>query len=357
MEYNCIDCFAGAGGLALGLKRAGFRLLLTFDNDPKSVETQNTNRQYFDHSPLLLDANAFDSHRLLNLAGIEKGELFLLSGGPPCQGFSIQRIGNDNDERNDLVIRFADLVTGIMPSYFLLENVLGINGKRGNELFNGVLGELASSGYWIHREVLDAQNFGVPQRRRRIFVVGERMDSSLPCFQFPTPSSLRDGRRTVRDAIAHLPDPPENGSDHPSHIHHRRDRLSELNKNRLLALQPGQGMEHLPDELLANCHKVGASVIGHRNVYGRMSWDEVAPTITARFDSFTRGKFGHPDQMRTITLREGAILQSFPEDFLFSGSKVEIARQIGNAVPPLLAQRLGQQIIACHIQKSSRTWD
>lgn len=111
-------------------------------------------------------------------------------------------------------------------------------------------------------------------------------------------------------------------------------------------------MEHLPDELVADCHRVGADVIGHRNVYGRMEWDSVAPTITARFDSFTRGQFGHPEQDRSISLREGALLQSFPKDFLFAGSKVEVARQIGNAVPPMLARAMGQSLIQCDRAKN-----
>lgn len=129
---------------------------------------------------------------------------------------------------------------------------------------------------------------------------------------------------------------------------HRRDRLSEINLKRIRALKPGQGREYLPKELLADCHKIDSSVIGYRNVYGRMAWDEVSPTITARFDSFTRGKFGHPEQDRSISLREGAMLQTFPKDFLFTGSKVDMARQIGNAVPPLLAKLIGTSIIDCY---------
>ena len=114
---------------------------------------------------------------------------------------------------------------------------------------------------------------------------------------------------------------------------------------RIRAIKEGQGRDNLPDELLADCHRIDSSVIGFRSVYGRMSWDDVAPTITARFDSFTRGKFGHPTQDRTISLREGALLQTFPVDFQFIGNKVDIARQIGNAVPPLMAKHIGASII------------
>jgi DNA (cytosine-5)-methyltransferase 1 len=111
-----------------------------------------------------------------------------------------------------------------------------------------------------------------------------------------------------------------------------------------MALKEGQARDNLPKHLLAECHKVSSDVIGHRNVYGRMRWDEVAPTITARFDSFTRGQFGHPDQLRSISLLEGALLQTFPEGYHFSGTKVDIARQIGNAVPPRFAAAIGRSI-------------
>jgi DNA (cytosine-5)-methyltransferase 1 len=111
-----------------------------------------------------------------------------------------------------------------------------------------------------------------------------------------------------------------------------------------MAITAGQGRVDLPDHLLAECHRVSANTIGHRNVYGRMAWDEVAPTITARFDSFTRGQFGHPDQVRSISLYEGSLLQTFPVDFKFIGTKVQVASQIGNAVPPALGLALGKSI-------------
>ena len=149
-----------------------------------------------------------------------------------------------------------------------------------------------------------------------------------------------------------LPVPPADGSDHPEISLHRRDKLSKLNLQRIEAIKEGQGRDDLPPELLADCHKVDSSVIGYRNVYGRMSWDDVAPTITARFDSFTsRENFGHPDQPRSISLREGALLQTFPVDFMFTGNKVDIARQIGNAVPPVLAEQIGKSIIDAYMKR------
>ena len=327
--------------------------MLSFDNEPHCVETQNLNSHYFPGAAVLADVDKMLNGAALKASKLRRGELFLLAGGPPCQGFSVQRIGEDFDERNDLISKYMHLVQDLMPQWFLMENVPGITGKRGKVLLKRASDIAVAAGYWVHQAILDSQDYSVPQRRRRFIMVGERNDFGLPNFTFPL-ATTPDGRRaSVRDTIGHLPEPPLDGSDHPRFPHHRRDRLSELNKKRLLALQQGQGREYLPAELLAQCHRVSSATMGHRNVYGRMSWDDVAPTITAKFDSFSRGMFGHPEQTRSISLREGALLQTFPPDFLFSGSKIEIARQIGNAVPPQLAKVIGARIIKCHKDRAS----
>jgi DNA (cytosine-5)-methyltransferase 1 len=229
----------------------------------------------------------------------------------------------------------------LSPRFFLMENVPGIKGKRGKKILKGALEYAKDNGYLIHQKILNAQDYGIPQRRKRLIVVGEKNEGASK-FQFPTPSK---SYKTVRETIYDLPEPPEDGTDHPDFVHHRRDKLSAINLERIKAVDQGQGMQFLPEYLLADCHKVGASKIGHRNVYGRMHWDKPSPTITARFDSFTRGLFGHPEQNRSISLREGALLQTFPEDFIFTGNKVDVARQIGNAVPPKLAYEISKQIL------------
>lgn len=351
MKYTCIDSFSGAGGLALGFREVGFEIRLSFDNDPRCIETQKMNGKYLGHPAILASIEEMENGRLLEITGLAKGDLFLFAGGPPCQGFSIQRIGSDEDPRNNLVSKFIGLVDELQPKYFLMENVAGIVGKRGKHVFQDALNKAASIGYWTHVAILDAQDYGVPQRRRRVVVVGERNDGTPSVFRFPAPTTPEGCRVTVRRAIGHLPPPPVDGTDHPEIPHHRKDRLSATNLKRIKALKQGQGRTSLPDELLADCHRRDASEIGHRNVYGRMSWNEVSPTITARFDSFTRGLFGHPEQLRSITLREGALLQTFPPDFVFSGNKVDVARQIGNAVPRLFAKAIGRQIIRCHQAK------
>lgn len=350
-KYKCIDCFSGAGGLCLGMIEAGFNVLYSFDIDPNSISTINANRDYFQrHKAEVRDINDIEPMELLASLGLEPGELDLLAGGPPCQGFSVQRIGSDYDVRNHLVEEYISKVIVIRPKLFLLENVPGIEGKRGKRILHQALKQVEYAGYFIHEKILDAQDYGVPQRRRRVVIVGERKDHEAPMFVYPVPTGHKV---TVRDTIAMLPVPPADGSEHPEVSLHRRDKLSATNIARIQHLMPGQGRDYLPPELLADCHRLSSNTIGHRNVYGRMPWDDVAPTITARFDSFTRGMFGHPEQDRSISLREGALLQTFPMDFTFCGNKVEVARQIGNAVPVKMAKAIGEQLIKCLDQWNS----
>ncbi len=344
MEYTCIDSFCGAGGLGLGLKNAGLKILYSFDIDDKCIKAINKNSQYFGHKAEAADISDMLGGNLLKKCNLKRGELFLLAGGPPCQGFSVQRRGSDTDERNKLVLKYGQLINELYPYYFVMENVSGIAGKRGKTILEQLIADIEAIGYTVHVKLLDAQDYGVPQRRKRYILIGERIDLGKK-YKYPEPTGEH---HTVRETIGFLPIPPSDGSDHPDFPLHRRDKLSKKNLERINSIKEGQGRDNLPEELLADCHKIDSSVIGYRNVYGRMSWDEVAPTITARFDSFTRGKFGHPDQPRSISLREGALLQTFPLDFEFEGNKVDIARQIGNAVPPVLGEQFGKSIIECY---------
>jgi DNA (cytosine-5)-methyltransferase 1 len=342
IKPRAIDAFCGAGGLSIGLNQSGFDVVLGFDIDPICLKTLRNNPKYIKHEVLETDIKALLGGRLLKMIKMAPGELDLLAGGPPCQGFSIQRtIGGDEDNRNSLVESYGDLVLEVQPKMFLMENVPGIAGKRGRIFLEEFKQRMIANNYFVHTKILDASDFGVPQRRRRLILVGERIKDRKPAFQWPETNPKCS---TVRDVIGNLPPPPADGSEHPDFPGHRADRLSQLNKRRLLALREGEGRTELPVELLAPCHQVSADIVGHRNVYGRMSWDKIAPTITARFDSFTRGKFGHPEQTRSISLYEGALLQTFPCDYKFTGNKVDVARQIGNAIPPLLATVLGAKI-------------
>lgn len=338
MRYSAIDLFCGSGGLSLGLE-GGFQILFAADKWLVATETYSLN---FSHPVLTLDLAKMTAAELRTKAGIDGGPVHLVVGGPPCQGFSIQRIGADHDVRNNLVLEFGRLVAEFAPKLFLMENVPGLLGKRGRDLAAAFERQMMEAGYCVDSAIVNAAEYGVPQIRRRVFYYGWQQGEQP--FRLPAPTHLENGFVTVWDSIGDLPPPPADLTPLPSDPLHRRTRLSALNQHRIELIPPGGGMEDLPVELRVECHKKGADRIGHRYVYGRLSPDKPSATITARFDSFTRGKFGHPKAPRNITLREGARLQTFPDSFRFKGTQEEVAAQIGNAVPPLLAGVLGATV-------------
>lgn len=328
-----IDSFAGAGGLSLGLIQAGWRVALAFDHDPIAVETYGRNIGPHSH---LLDAEQVTAATLMDLAQVKPGECDLLAGGPPCQGFSLQRRGAREDPRNRLALVFLDWIKDLRPKAFLIENVPAIASVRGRNVMDAVRRLAAELDYGLSISTVNALDYGTAQNRRRTFIVGM---SEQREFQWPTP----DGKHmTVRDAIGNMPPPPADGSCHPDVAnHYRESRLSQTNLARIRAVPEGGNRLDLPEHLQLECHKSGHR---HLDTYGRLAWDLPSGTITARFDSFTRGQFGHPTEDRSVTLREGARLQGFPDEFVFLGNREEGARMIGNAVPPPLAEAFGSAL-------------
>ena len=328
------DLFCGAGGFTLGLQAAGFEVVFAADRWDSAVESYNLN---FDHEAQILDVSTANWNEFDNLSG----GLDILCGGPPCQGFSVQRIGRDDDLRNDLIIAFARAVCELTPKTFLMENVPGLLGKRGKTHFALFEKMVREAGYDIDVDVLNAVDFGVPQSRRRVFVLGTHKDIGSP-FKLPRSGPLQGV--SVRSALHDLPEPWSGKPTEEVDPLHRLIGMSELNKRRISMIPPGGGFEDLPIELRAKCHRAGSSKIGHRGVYGRLAPDLPSGTITARFDSFTRGRFGHPWEPRNITLREGARLQTFPDSHKFLGTQETVAALIGNAVPPLLSMEISKSI-------------
>jgi DNA (cytosine-5)-methyltransferase 1 len=341
MVATAIDLFCGAGGMSAGLVAAGFRVLGAVDAWEVACKTYASN---FDHPLLPADLGLVSGADLIAKFSPDGRRPDLVAGGPPCQGFSIQRIGDDHDTRNNLVVEFARLVLEMRPRMFLMENVPGLKGKRGQGFASQLESMLGAGGYRVRSVLVNAAEYGIPQLRRRIFYYGW-LDGAVNPFSFPAPTHTEKTFRTVWDAIGDLPSPPDDFDPTEADPLHRRMRLSELNLERLRHIPPGKGFESLPVELRVDCHKNGPLKIGHRNVYGRLAPDEPASTITGRFDSFTRGKFAHPFEHRNITLREGARLQSFSDGFRFQGSQEEIAALIGNAVPPKLAAIVAKAIL------------
>lgn len=337
---SAIDLFCGAGGISLGLQSAGFNILYAADSSKIALATYRKN---FSHPSICIDLGKCSAVDLLHRAGVLKPDVDLVVGGPPCQGFSVQRIGQDDDDRNNLVMQFARLIAEIQPRYFLMENVPGLWGKRGRGQLNGFVQTMTQAGYSSEAHLINAADYGVPQIRKRIIVFGWHRITGKP-ISLPTPTHSSDCYGTVEAAINDLPAPSSPGDRAPTDRLHKMTRMSQLNLERLRHIPQGGGMEDLPVHLRVDCHKNGAEKIGHRYVYGRLCAARPASTITARFDSFTRGRFAHPYEHRNITLREGARLQTFPDTFEFAGNQEEITAQIGNAVPPLLAYQLAASI-------------
>jgi DNA (cytosine-5)-methyltransferase 1 len=339
-ELTVLDLFCGAGGLSFGLQKAGFRVLGALDSWEPAVRTYAQN---FSHPIVQRNIRATSASEFISLVGARNISIDLIAGGPPCQGFSVQRIGVDHDERNDLIFEFARFVSELKPRMFLMENVPGLLWKRGIEFARKFETILSSNGYAVAHARLNGAEYGLPQIRKRIYYYGW-IRSVVPPFRFPAPLFTEEQFRTAWSVIKDLPAPTSHESKAAPDPLHRQTRLSELNAERLRFIPPGGGFEDLPVHMRVNCHKSGAEKIGHRYVYGRVDPDKPAPTITARFDSFTRGRFAHPYEHRNLTLREGARFQTFPDDFQFSGTQEGMAALIGNAVPPLLASIIGTAI-------------
>lgn len=338
-QHKVIDCFCGAGGLSLGFEKAGFKVEYAFDLDEAAIKTYKKNPDHHHGASFVRDIYKVSKKSIEEDLGHELGEIDVVIGGPPCQGFSVQRRGNNVDPRNQLVLEYVRLLKEIKPKFFVMENVGGILSERGKPYVKALFDNMKAAGYSIQQRKLTASNFGVPQDRTRVIIVGELTNGDDANFRFPEPEE--GPKKTVREAISELMD-----KDETMVPNHKSDKLSALNIKRIQSITEGQGRDSLPEELQLECHKKNS---GHRHLdtYGRMAWDQPSPTITARFDSFSRGRFGHPELDRTITLREGARLQTFPDSFEFVGTKVEVARQIGNAVPPVLAQRVAEKIKEC----------
>lgn len=336
-SLTCIETFSGAGGMSLGLKRAGFDIRLAFDINPLAVNTYNNN--------IASHCNVFDAKNvsgefLLEKAGLSE-RLDLLSGGPPCQGFSKQRRGAHLlvDERNNLVLEYARLVKETNARAFLFENVEIFGQKRGEELIQEIRLEL--SAYTIFTFFICSSDYGLAQKRGRFIMMGICNDEFL---EVPVLDIVQQ-RKKIIDVIGMLPPPPDDYSEHLSIPNHIKCKISKINEERFSHVPPGGGWKDIPFELRLPCHQVtDVTKGGWPDVYGRLEWNGNCPTITAGFDSFTRGRYGHPAENRAITLREGAMLQGFPEDFRFYGTRQDIRLQIGNAVPPPVAYAAGKAI-------------
>lgn len=331
---TAVDLFSGCGGLTQGLKEAEFDVLAAVEMDPLAAETYAINHPAV--KVLQADIQTVSSAEFLNATNIAPGDLDLLAGCPPCQGFSRMRNRNQMrrmaDPRNRLIDEVLRIVEALQPKAIMLENVPNLERYSRYSLFKK---NLRSLGYNVADGIFDVAEFGVPQRRRRLVVLASRVGkiSNLSAPKI---------RTTVRDAIGFMQSS-QQGLDPLHNVLEKRSlRVRELIK---LIPKDGGSRSALPKHIQLKCHSRSD---GHYDVYGRMRWDDVAPTITGGCVNPSKGRFLHPVENRAITLREAALLQSFPPDYYFSlrRGKYAAAEMIGNALPPTFSRIQGEAIKA-----------
>lgn len=346
MSPNAIDLFAGVGGLSLGFEMAGFDVLLAVEHDASIAEAYKLNHP---HTKMLV--NDIRKLPLEETFSEYIGNVDIVFGGPPCQGFSQKgQRKTIHDERNFLFKYFVSVVTYIHPQYFVMENVPNLLTTEKSYFKREIEYLFKKHGYHLETGVLNAADYGVPQNRRRAVIIGKRDKSAL---SLPKPF---DKKVTIWEAISDLAylDSGE-GTDVSEYLfpaysayqkklrkgsktlyNHIATKHSSLALERLQMIPPNSGKEVLPEKHLTKSIYSGT--------WTRMGKDDISVTITTRFDTPSSGKFTHPYLHRAITVREAARIQSFPDRFRFIGTKSSQMKQVGNAVPPLLAYAIAKTI-------------
>lgn len=348
-EFRILDLFCGAGGLSWGMhKNPYFKTMVALDFDEKAVTTFKKNMP--DSEVLVGDiTDATVKEKVVSLS--KKTKINMIVGGPPCQGYSMKgkKLGLD-DPRNFLFREYLDLVEKLQPDVFVIENVKGLLLSANGWFKEEIVKAIEKSGYAVKFDILNAADFGVPQSRERaIFICSKHGAISLP---EPTVTI----HTTVRDAIEDLAYLKSGEGDFeqdyvtnpkseyqikirgncPKLYNHKASNHKQVAIDKLKLIPPEQGKECLPEELHGNQK--------FKTTWGRLKWDSLSPTIDTRFDASSNGTNNHPFLHRAITPREAARIQSFDDEFVFMGSKVYIRKQIGNAVPPLMAKAIADQI-------------
>lgn len=336
MEIKAVDLFCGAGGLAFGLKSAGLHVSVGVDLDPRCKYP--------------LEANTGGNFHCMDVASVTNEHLEqwfhgatvrVLAGCAPCQPFSTYAQSRKTiDDRWKLLREFQRLAISAKPEIVTMENVVGLSTQK---VWRDFVMALKRAGYWVSWLKLDCKDIGVPQHRKRLVLLA----SSRGPITFAFPEKVSEVN--VRDAIGKLPKISAGavtGKD-PMHV---SSNLTQINVKRIKASKPGGTWRDWPKKLRAECHKRESGKT-YPSVYGRMEWDKPAPTVTTQCYGYGNGRFGHPEQDRAISLREAAILQSFPNDYRFieideKPTFVGLGTLIGNAVPPKLGEFIGKSIVS-----------
>lgn len=334
-----VDLFCGVGALSHGLLRAGLTIKAGYDVDRncKYAYEKNNNAIFYARDVAKLTPDELKSHFSGTVPSV-------LAGCAPCQPFSTYKHRYEADPRWELVDAFAHLAAQVQSDFVTMENVPALLKYRDGTVFSGFVAILQAAGYQhIQWNVVRCEEFGVPQKRRRLVLIASR---ERPLTEL---TATHDYPLSVRDAIQSLP-PIEAGQTHPEDPLHSSASLSSTNLERIKWSKPGGTWRDWPFELRAKCHQ-RESGSTYPGVYARMEWDEPSPTMTTQCYGFGNGRFGHPEQDRAISLREAALLQTFPKDYKFvpPDQKIsfsEVGRWIGNAVPVSLAEAIGRLILS-----------
>lgn len=337
MKTACVDLFCGAGGLTHGFVLEGIPVVAGIDMDPACRFPYETN-----------NGARFLEKNILSVAASDIEELFgdadfkVLAGCAPCQPFSTyaQRYSLQSDGKWRLLYEFARLAESTNPDVITMENVPSV---ARHAVFQDFVNTLIRLGYYVWHDVIDSSQFGVPQSRKRMVLLASRhgdLKIGEPTHKEP---------RTVRQTISGLRPLCAGETAHDDRLH-TSSRLSEKNLQRIKASKPGGSWRDWPKHLVADCHQREKGYT-YANVYGRMEWDKPAPTMTTQCHGYGNGRFGHPEQDRAISLREAALLQSFPQDYVFVPVDGELnlsalGRLIGNAVPVNLGRAIARSINA-----------
>lgn len=329
-ELRAIDLFSGCGGLSVGLEDAGITVSYAVELDPKIAKSYEINHPH----TTMINKNIREISDL-DFQKIGKN-IDIVAGCPPCQGFTQINRNNArskfNDDRNTLIMDYFRAITIIKPHFIMMENVPEIVKF---DKFHYVIDQLEKADYNISYRIINVSDFGVPQNRKRLILVGAKDQSvSLPDF-------ITKKKKTVRETIGNLENP-ENSNDPLQKIHsHHTERIYKIIN--MIPKDGGSRMD-LPKKYWLACHK--KANVGFRDVYGRMSWDKPSPTITGGCLSPSKGRFLHPVQNRSISVREASLLQGFPKNYKFDPtySKSLLAQMIGNAIPPQVAKAQGEYI-------------
>jgi DNA (cytosine-5)-methyltransferase 1 len=336
-KVYAIDLFCGVGGLTKGLERAGVDVRLGVDIDPDCEYpfSENTSAKFIRTSIDEVDGYALNYY-------YRKNGIRLLAGCAPCQTFSSYNKKLDkNDRRWWLLLEFSRLINEIKPELVTMENVPGLAEQ---DVFLSFIKTLKKLGYHYTYSIVNCVDYGIPQTRKRLVLLASRYGP----ISLLSPNDFGAPKQTVRMAIGKLR-PLMSGQVDKRDPLHQAAKLSSMNIKRIKASRAGGSWKEWEKNLVSTCHKKESGG-SYPSVYGRMNWDEPSSTMTTQFYGFGNGRFGHPDQDRAISLREGAILQTFPDNYKFvpPGSKIKkttIGRLIGNAVPVRLGEVIGKSIL------------